>query len=162
MVHIREMQREDRESVQKILIETKKFTEKEIDIAMETIDVYLNSPSQKDYFIFAAVLENNSIAGFINFGPVQITEETYDIYWVAVDPAYQGRGVGKKLVLYVEGRIKAMEGTMICIETSSTERYLPTQQFYEKLGYVLESRIRDFYRIGDDRMIYVKRLHTFM
>ena len=162
MVHIRKMQREDRESVQKILVETKKFTEKEIDIAMETIDVYLNNPSQKDYFIFAAVLENNSIAGFINFGPVPITEGTYDIYWVAVDPVCQGRGVGKKMVLFAEEEIKAMEGTMICIETSSTEKYFPTQQFYEKLGYVLESRIRDFYRIGDDRMIYVKRLKTYM
>ena len=162
MVHIRKMQREDRESVQKILVETKKFTEKEIDIAMETIDVYLNNPGQKDYFIFAAVLENSSVAGFINFGPVPITEGTFDIYWVAVDPVYQGRGVGKKLVLEVEEKIKAMEGTMICVETSSTEKYFPTQQFYEKLGYVLESRIRDFYRIGDDRMIYVKRLHTFM
>lgn len=162
MINIREMRKEDRESVQKILIETKKFTQEEIDVAMETIDIYLNNRSQKDYFIFSAVLEDNSIAGFINFGPVPITEGTYDIYWVAVDPACQGRGMGTVLVSFVEEKVKAMEGYMICIETSSTEKYLPTQKFYEKLGYILESRIRDFYRIGDDRMIYVKRLNTFM
>ena len=162
MINIREMRKEDREWVQKILIETKKFTQKEIIIAMETIDIYLNNHSQKDYFILAAVLEDNSIAGFINFGPVPMTEGTYDIYWVAVDPAVQGRGTVTVLVSFVEEKIKALEGHMICIETSSTENYLPTQQFYEKLDYVLESRIRDFYRVGDDRMIYVKRLNTFM
>ena len=162
MINIREMRKEDRESVQKILVETKKFTQEEIDVAMETIDIYLNNRSQKDYFIFSAILEDNSITGFINFGPVPITEGTYDIYWVAVDPACQGRGMGTVLVSFVEEKVKAMEGYMICIETSSTEKYLPTQKFYEKLGYILESRIRDFYRIGDDRMIYVKRLNTFM
>ena len=162
MINIREMRKEDREWIQKILIETKKFTQKEINIAMETVDIYLNNHSTKDYFIFSAVLENNSIAGFINFGPVPITEGTYDIYWIAIDPICQGRGMGTVLVSFAEEKIKAMEGHMICIETSSTEKYLPTQQFYEKLGYVLESRIRDFYRIGDDRMIYIKRLNTFM
>ncbi len=162
MINIREMRKEDRESVQKILVDTKKFTQEEIDVAMETIDIYLNNHSPKDYFIFTAVLEDNSVAGFINFGLVPITEGTYDIYWIAVDPACQGRGMGTVLVSFAEEKIKAMEGHMICIETSSTEKYLPTQQFYEKLGYVLESRIRDFYRIGDDRMIYIKRLNTFM
>jgi ribosomal protein S18 acetylase RimI-like enzyme len=156
------MRREDRESAQRILFETQKFTEDEIRIAMETIDVYLNSHSQKDYFIFSAVLGNESIAGFINFGPVPVTEGTYDIYWIAVDPACQGQGVGTVLVNFVEEKMKEMEGRMVCVETSSTGQYSLTQKFYEKLGYVLESRIPDFYRAGDDRLTYVKRLNTFM
>ena len=36
--------------------------------------------------------------------------------------------------------------------------YLPTRKFYEKVGYVNEASIRDFYREGDDKIFYVKRL----
>ncbi|MFN8582815.1 MAG: hypothetical protein U0163_17795 [Gemmatimonadaceae bacterium] len=40
---------------------------------------------------------------------------------------------------------------------SSLDGYERTRRFYEHAGYVAESRIRDFYRPGDDRFTYVKR-----
>jgi ribosomal protein S18 acetylase RimI-like enzyme len=44
------------------------------------------------------------------------------------------------------------------IETSSQPKYLPTRKFYEKLGYREMARIPDFYRPGDDRVIFGKYL----
>lgn len=161
MVNIREIRREDLDCVHDILHETKKFTEEEIRIAMEMVDVYLDNPQQKDYQIWTAVLEDNTVVGFVNFGPVPLTENTYDVYWIAVSPSFQGQGIGKALISFAETKIKEVEGHMICIETSSTIPYDHTQKFYLSRGYVLESRIKDFYRAGDDRLIFVKRLNAF-
>ena len=44
------------------------------------------------------------------------------------------------------------------IETSSKDKYAPTRHFYQRLGYVENARIRDFYRLGDDLLIYGKYL----
>ncbi|MDR3200079.1 MAG: GNAT family N-acetyltransferase [Spirochaetales bacterium] len=154
---IRAMQRKDREPVLDILRRSGMFTGEELDVAQELIDIWLDRPEQKDYIIFTAVAEDG-VAGYVCFGPTPATETTWDLYWIAVSPELQGRGVGGKLLSFAEKEIAARRGRMIIIETSSTERYRPTRDFYEKKGYVIEARVRDFYRAGDDRLIYTRRI----
>ena len=47
---------------------------------------------------------------------------------------------------------------MLLIETSSQESYGSTQRFYEAAGYELAARIRNFYRVGDDKLVFLKEL----
>lgn len=49
-------------------------------------------------------------------------------------------------------------GRLIAIETSSKDKYAPTRHFYQRLGYLENARIRDFYRSSDDLRIYCKYL----
>jgi len=97
------------------------------------------------------------VAGYVLFGPVPATAGNFDLYWIAVDPAAQGTGVGQRLIEHVEEEVRRRDGRMVCLETSSQGGYSRTRSFYEKAGYLLESRIRDFYKPGDDRLTYVKR-----
>ena len=46
---------------------------------------------------------------------------------------------------------------LVCLETSSQGGYQRTRRFYDQCGYLEESRLRDFYKPGDDRITYVKR-----
>jgi hypothetical protein len=59
---------------------------------------------------------------------------------------------------YATTIIKNLKGRMITVDTSGSQRYLPTRQFYEKLGYHNEACIKDFYSVGDDKVIYIKRI----
>ena len=43
-------------------------------------------------------------------------------------------------------------------ETSSQETYGGTIQFYEKTGYELVGKIKEYYKPGDDKLIFAKRL----
>ena len=45
---------------------------------------------------------------------------------------------------------------MIIAETSSQPKYDKARLFYERLGFMEAARIRDFYRVGDDKIIYIK------
>jgi ribosomal protein S18 acetylase RimI-like enzyme len=96
-------------------------------------------------------------AGYVCFGPTAGAEGTWDMYWLAVDPALQGRGIGRQLVTFTEDFVRERGGRMVIIETSGHARYTSTQAFYDKNRYTVEARIKDFYRPGDDRLIYVKR-----
>jgi ribosomal protein S18 acetylase RimI-like enzyme len=45
---------------------------------------------------------------------------------------------------------------MIVVETSGSERYIPTRRFYERIGFQQAAVVKDFYSVGDDKVIYVK------
>jgi len=49
---IRPLELEDREQLVKILVTCGSFTEEEIKVALELIDIYITDKSQKDYDIF--------------------------------------------------------------------------------------------------------------
>lgn len=158
MITIRALRRDDRLPIKQILLETGNFTKVEIEVALELIDIYLDRPEQKDYILYCAVDQHDRVAGYVCYGPTPMTEGTWDLYWIAVDPKRQGSGVGKALLDFVENRIQAQNARLLMIETSSKPNYNATRQFYFRQNYQEIARIPDFYAVGDDRVIYRKRL----
>ncbi|MEM4247835.1 MAG: GNAT family N-acetyltransferase [Candidatus Nanoarchaeia archaeon] len=157
-MRIRKMLPEDKNSVMKILRDTGMFSYAEISVAEELIDIFISGKPQNDYIIYIAEDENSSeIYGYVCYGPTPATEGTFDLYWIAVSPEKQGKGIGATLLKFVEDKVKSAGGRLLIIETSSREKYRPTQNFYLKNAYIIEARIKDFYSIGDDRLIFTKR-----
>jgi ribosomal protein S18 acetylase RimI-like enzyme len=155
---VRPMKPEDREIVLDIIRATKMFTPAEISVARELIDIYLEQPEQRDYFLDVVEKGPGAVVGYMAYGPTPLTDGTYDLYWMAVAPDQQGFGFGKELVNWLEKKVAEGGGRMVLIETSSQPRYEPTRRFYSGLGYLEISRIPDFYRQGDDRITYIKRI----
>lgn len=153
---MRRLERRDVPELTRILRETGAFTPAEVECAVELLEIVLDQPQQKDYLV-AVAEEEGRAAGYILYGPVPLTEGNFDIYWIATDPAFQGRGIGRRLLAHAEEYTLGAGGRMVCLETSSQGSYQRTRRFYDQAGYVEESRIRDFYRPGDDRITYVKR-----
>jgi ribosomal protein S18 acetylase RimI-like enzyme len=96
--------------------------------------------------------------GYACFGPHPLTQGTYDLYWIVVDPVAQGHGIGHALLARVEAEVQARGGRLLLVETSSTPAYTSARQFYESSGYRCEAIIHDFYAPGDDLLIFSKGL----
>lgn len=94
--------------------------------------------------------------GFAYFAPTAMTDRTWHLYWIFVDRTIQARGVGAKLMTFVEAEIAAAGGRLLLIETSSLPSYDLTRKFYRKLGYDEEATVRDFYADGDHQVIFRK------
>lgn len=155
---IRPMRAADKGPVMDLIMATGFFTPDEVVVAEELIDVYLSDEGQKDYRVEVAEDEAGRVVGYMTWGPTPMTEGTYDLYWMAVSPAEQGKGRGREMVDWLENKVAELNGRHIIIETSSQPKYHPTRQFYLKINCVEAARIRDFYRPGDDRVIYVKKI----
>ena len=153
---LRELRANDLPALERILAATDAFTPAEVAVAMELLEIVINDPEQRDYEV-AVAESGGKEAGYVLFGPVAATVGSFDLYWIAVDPAVQGSGVGQRLMEHVEAQARQRGGRMVCLETSSQGGYSRTRSFYERAGYILESCIRDFYKPGDDRLTYVKR-----
>ena len=155
---IRSLVRKDKAGLISLLIKTKAFTSKEIDVAMELIDIVLKDKNQKDYKIHCAVNDQDKLLGYICYGPSPMTEGTFDLYWIAVDPEVQDRGVGSHLMDFLEGEVKRMHGRIILADTSSIAQYEKTQKFYLKKGFQEAARVPDYYYPGNDRVTFCKRV----
>jgi len=160
-VHIRQLEPHDRPLIEKMVISTGKFNDVEIATALELVDEALERGEESGYIF--AVLEygkkHRVVQGYACYGPVPLTQGVYDLYWIVVDPASQEKGFGRHLIEYIERDVLSRGGRMILIETSSQESYGATIRFYERSGYKLVARIRDFYKIGDDKLVFQKELN---
>src|ERR1700680_3637621 len=158
---IRPMVAADRSGVFRILENAGNFTPEEVATALELIDEWLDLGEHSGYltYVLDARDEGNSeVLGYVCFGPTPLTESTFDLYWIAVDKSKTRGGAGKRLLKFAEEEIGRRGGKMLLVETSSQETYGGTIQFYEKTGYELVGKIKEYYKPGDDKLIFAKRL----
>src|SRR3954462_2318338 len=158
---IRPLVAADRSGVFRILENAGNFTPEEVGTALELIDEWLELGEHSGYltYVLDAQSEDGSeVLGYVCFGPTPLTESTYDLYWIAVDKSKHRGGVGKRLMKFAEEEIARRGGRMLLVETSSQETYGGTIQFYEKTGYDLVGKIKDYYKADDDKLIFAKKL----
>jgi GNAT superfamily N-acetyltransferase len=98
--------------------------------------------------------------GFVYYAPAAMAERAWYLYWIVVEQARQGQGIGAELLAYAEQDIRALGARLFLIETSSLPHYEPTRRFYLKHGYELASVLEDFYADGDDLIVFRKRFQT--
>ena len=150
--------REDGAQIHAIDAATSVFNQEEVECVDELWEEYLaRGPEQSGYY-FIVAKENGRVLGYACYGPRALTDRTYDLYWIAVDPTARGGGIGKKLLAAAEEAVRALGGRLLIVETSGLPKYEPTRAFYHATQYLLEATLKDFYSDGDDLVIFTKRL----
>jgi aminoglycoside 6'-N-acetyltransferase I len=155
---IRPLRREDKEPIHELLRATDVFSDEEIEVAIELIQICLEDENQKDYEIFSYVNTEERVTGYVCIGPTPATLGTFDLYWVAVSPVEHGKGIGSELLRFAEDHIRGKGARFMIAETSSTPKYEKTRTFYEKKGFAKVAHIKEYYKPGDDLIIYGKYL----
>jgi ribosomal protein S18 acetylase RimI-like enzyme len=151
------MEQADRAAIADLVVSAGNFSPTEIDCALELVDIYLTDKNQIDYRVLVAQDPASRVHAYACWGPVPLTKGTFDLYWIAAHPDARGRGFGRALMNHVEGKVQEMKGRLLAVETSAKASYTGTVEFYRRLGYEEVARFRDFYDIGDDKLILVKR-----
>jgi len=161
--------RRDRPRLAELLEATGAFNADEVQVALSLLDLSSGRSDSSgrdpltpgDYeFLGAFEEESSRLMGYVCFGATPATDGTYDLYWLAVDPAAQGRGVGTALVRAVEEKLLDRGARLLVVETSSRPDYEGTRRFYARSGYSEAARVRDFYAPADDRIVLTTRLTT--
>lgn len=147
----------DIDTVRNLTSATGFFSQDEISVAVELVEERLTKGLRSGYhFLFAE--HGGKVLGYTCFGPIPCTLSSFDIYWIAVLPAMQSRGVGRELLRKTEQKIADLGGTRIYVETSARAQYQPTLRFYQRQSYTQEALLKDFYGPGDHKAVYLKIL----
>lgn len=156
LTYRRQIQPSDVEAVIRIVQSSGFFSPAEIDLAEELAREKLADDKSSYQFLFGE--KDGLVWGYTCFGLIPATAGSYDIYWIAIDEQFRGKGIGKVLLTKTENLIRDFGGMNIYIETSSRDQYISTQGFYVTSGYHREACLEDFYAPNDSMLIYSKAI----
>jgi ribosomal protein S18 acetylase RimI-like enzyme len=149
----------DGSEIRRIVAATQFFRAAEVDIAVELVEEALEKGAAKSgYHFYFDDAPGGGLRGYSCYGPIDGTESSWDFYWIAVDPAAQGQGIGQRLLVASERDAAARGARRFWVETSTMALYEPTRRFYHRAGYTDAAALADFYAPGDGKLILVKEL----
>lgn len=103
---------------------------------------------------YTSVADHNKVVGFVSCGPErnQVSQYDCEIYALYVLATYQGRGIGRQLVVSAARELqdRGFETMLIWVLEDNTS----ARRFYERLGGELIKE-RLYYAIGDVRLAEV-------
>jgi GNAT superfamily N-acetyltransferase len=162
-MRIRSLLPSDRAQLIDILSQGAGFRSAEVACAIELLDAALVPADGDEYEARVAVADDSPgvaerVLGYACYGATPMTDATYDLYWLVVAKDARGRGVGGALFAAMADELKQRGGRIIRVETSSLEGQGGARRFYEKAGLRLSGAIPDFYKPGDDLLVFAKVL----
>src|SRR5262245_26086232 len=173
-MRIRSLSLRDRAQLIDILSQGAGFRSAEVECAIELLDAAL-APADGDNYegrvavddggdpgatpgTSATSAKSDRVLGYACFGATPMTEAAFDLYWLVVAGGARGRGVGGALCASVADELKERGARVIRVETSSLEGQGGAARFYERAGFRLSGAIPNFYRQGDDLLVFAKAL----
>ncbi len=102
--------------------------------------------------------DTGTIAGFAFAEAEPITDRTWNLRALGVDPALHRAGTGRALMASAEADLASADGRLLIIDTSSSADQAPARAFYTALDYAHVATIPDFWAAGEDKVTYAKHL----
>lgn len=150
------VRKDDPDSIRELVRASNVFSEIEVETAGELAEAVLDGSDLSYKFIFLRNTKGQPVA-YSCFGEIPLTDKRYDLYWIVVHPAYHSQGLAQKISLETDQAIIVNDGKHLYAETSGTDIYKPARSFYLKNNYQQVACYPDFYKEGDDKIVFVKR-----
>ena len=143
----------DTDELKKVLDSSELFPSEYLD---EMISDYLNNSETQD--IWFTYTDNNRPVAIGYCVPEKLTDGTYNLLAIGVSQDSQRKGVASEMMKYIEQLLKQKDGRILIVETSSDDAQIAARKFYQNIGYTQEAVIRDFWKDGDDKIVFWKKL----
>ena len=127
------------------------------DLLDDMMSDYLHNSESED--IWFADTEGGKPISIGYCAPEKMTEGTYNLYAIGVINDIQAKGVGGKMMSFIENHLRDNGHRILIVDTSGTPEFKSSREFYTKLGYTKEAVIRDFWAEGDDKVVFCKQLN---
>lgn len=147
---------EDKVSLLALAAATGLFSPPELEALGEMLGEHLSSPEEHEHFWITD--DDDGLVGAAYYAPESFSAGVWNLYFIGILPREQGKGRGTALIRYVEAELRKRGARLLLVETSGIENFERTRSFYRKNGYDEEARIRDYYKTGDDKIIFRKVL----
>ncbi|MEO0255358.1 MAG: GNAT family N-acetyltransferase [candidate division WOR-3 bacterium] len=148
---VTKLSKEVRSSFIDILNRTPDFNEKD-----KKTCLYVFDGIERGEYEGIGIFENGNLLGFILFSENFLADSVMELLWIVVDPNFYGQGIAEILFQEFLNEVNRRKIRMIVLETQ--EKHKRARRFYEKMGFKKEAEIKDFYRVGESKEIWVKRL----
>ncbi len=122
----------------------------------EMISDYFNNAETEDHWFTFLIDEKPVAIGYCI--PEKLTEGTYNLLAIGVSQNAQRKGVASAMMEYIEQQLKQNNGRLLLVETSSDDAQMAARKLYQKIGYKQVAVIDDFWKEGEDKIVFLKQL----
>ena len=150
---IREIRQADMSELKKVVDSSELFPSEYLDEMIS--DYFNNSDTEEIWFTY---IDNNMPSAIGYCVPEKLTDGTFNLLAIGVLKELQGKGIANEMMNYIEQYLKQKGGRILIVETSSDDAQIAARKFYQKIGYIQEAVIRDFWKDGEDKIVFWKRL----
>ena len=132
-----------------------KFDADSLAYVADTLDAHWTNPQQA---IWLTALADEQPVGVAYCAPEPVTNGTWNLLMLWVKDGFEGKGFGRALVSGVEDELRERGARLLIVETSQLPDFEPARKFYQNYGFKLEAEVKDFFDVGDNKLIYIKEL----
>ena len=151
--NIRAVQKADLDELKRVVDSSGLFPSEYLD---EMISDYFNNPDTEEiWFMYA---DHNQPMAIGYCVPEKLTMGTYNLLAIGVGEDFQRHGIASEMMKYIEQFLRHRGGRLLVVETSSDDAQVGARNLYEKLGYTQSALIKDFWRDGEDKIVFSKKL----
>jgi len=150
---IRAVIQKDIDELKKVVDSSELFPSEYLD---EMISDYLNNTDTQD--IWFAYFDDKIPTAIGYCVPEKLTDGTYNLLAIGVSQDSQRNGLATEMMKYIEQLLKLKDGRILIVETSSDDAQIGARKFYQKIGYTQMAVIKDFWKDGEDKIVFWKKL----
>lgn len=129
------------------------FSKYEIMAAEKCIKEFIKKQNKDNKFF--VIVNSGKIIGCGGYSRDDDTYGVYNLYWLAIHPAFKNRGLATKLYARIESKLKALRARMIIAEAGRGET---NGFFYKKMKFKVAGIIPKYYSKAEDLIWYYKNL----
>ena len=139
---IRNIKIEDAETIQRICNISLGYS-----VSIETVMRQIQKLSEDVNHHYVYVYEDEKLQKVVGFVHAEVYESLYsysglNILGLAVFPEFQGKGIGKELMHYLE--VNAKNDSVLFVRLNSADYRVEAHKFYESIGYVCDKTQKRF------------------
>ncbi|BDA72395.1 hypothetical protein CAL7716_065610 [Calothrix sp. PCC 7716] len=146
----------DRDAMTKVFAALNLFNNDELKFMSNLVDSYFDKTLGEGHYWI--VSDDNGITSAAYYAPESFGQDVYNLYFIGVLPNHQGKGTGSSILKYVENHLKKLGQRLLLVETSGLPNFEKAREFYLKNNYEKEATIREYYKEGDDKIVFRKKL----
>jgi ribosomal protein S18 acetylase RimI-like enzyme len=150
---IKAVTKSDIDGLKKVVDSSELFPSEYLD---EMISDYFNNPETQD--IWFTYIDNDQQVAIGYCVPEKLTDGTYNLLAIGVSQDAQRTGIASQMMNYIEQLLKQKDGRILIVETSSDDAQIGARNFYKKIGYTQAAVIKDFWKDGEDKIVFWKKL----
>ncbi len=121
----------------------------------EMISGYLSEQGNAEIWL---TLDDNGPIAVAYAAPERMTDGAWNLLLIAVKSERQGQGAGQMLISHIERLLNERNQRILLVETSGLPEFQQSRRFYAFAGFSEEARIRDYYKAGEDKIVFRKTL----
>lgn len=130
------------------------FDEDGLEHVRHTLQMHFEAPGPEVWL----TADDGEVVGVAYCMPEPVTRGTWNLLMLWTRDDRRGQGHGSALVEHLERILETRQARLLIVETSGTPEFEGSREFYARIGFTEEARIKDFFDAGDDKIVLTKTI----